>query len=208
MVNAVAIEGQPDELMENLTVAEDWLYEEEGETAEISVYEMKLAALKKPVNVWKRRIRENARRPKAVESFTAVLAAVLAHVDTWNATHPQITEDEVQDVRDKVAEMEAWLLDQQDAQAEVAQNADPVLTLTMIARKQSSLKSLVARLITKPKPAPVEVEEEEEEEEGDDTTTTTTTENDAADATEDAASSVCTLQGSELGPRAHSRRLG
>lgn len=127
------------------------------------MYKGKLAALMKPVNIWKRRLREMTMRPKAIAAFHAVLDAVLAHAATWNATHPQISKEETGDVTDKVSELKAWMLEEIEAQEKLAVNVDPVLTLTAIARKQNSLKGLVARLITKPKPVPVEEDDAEEE---------------------------------------------
>jgi hypoxia up-regulated 1 len=169
----ISTEEQRAELLTLAEEAEAWM-EDDGYDAGLEAFEAKYELMATPAEkVWFR-LKESTLRPATVVSMTTKLGKVEELMTKWNTTMPQVTEEEKQDVLDKVAEVKKWLEEKQAEQAKLAGHEDPAFTSEEIPLQAKPIEKLVSKLSKKPKPKPViKKKEENKTETGNETDTTT-----------------------------------
>jgi heat shock protein 4 len=147
---------------ENIEKVENWLYED-GFDSTKSLYIKKLDELKAHGNPIERRKWENDHRGENCDGIKKQIdfCKNFATQDTEATAH--ITAEEKAEVMAKAVELEKWLSDMMDKQAELNLYNDPVLTCELIQGKSKELQSSTRSVINKPKPIPKKEEKKEEE---------------------------------------------
>ncbi len=154
--------------MEDLEGIEDWLYEDGedgGSDAELSVYQKKRSDMESRVRAIFLRLIELEARPKAVEAARAVIASAAEVMALWPSERPQLSEEDISEVQDVIDSITAWLDEKEAAQKELETTDTPAFTSKEVSNKMARLKNLVARLLKKKRPAPVDPEKEKKEKE-------------------------------------------
>ena len=142
---------------------ESWLYGE-GENTTKSVYQQKLAELKKIGDKLEFRLKESEQRPEAVAQLQEAIKEYQTFLDNANSEqYSHITAEEKQKVADKVTETVNWLNEQSNQQANLAKSVDPVLTSLFIENRKKDLKKICSAIVSKPKPAAPKEEPKKEE---------------------------------------------
>jgi heat shock protein 4 len=150
------------QFVENITTAEDWLYGD-GFDSTKSLYIKKLDELKSRGNPIERRKWENEHRGETCDGIRKQIdfCKNFAAQDTEATAH--ITPEEKAEVKNKAEEIEKWLSEMQDKQAELNLYNDAVLTCQSIHDKSKELQSSTRSIINKPKPIPKKEEKKEDE---------------------------------------------
>jgi heat shock protein 4 len=146
---------------ESIQNAENWLYED-GFDSTKSQYIKKLDELKVHGNPIERRKWENDHRGENCDGIKKQIdfCKNFATQDTEATAH--ITPEEKGQVMAKAEEVEKWLNEMYDKQAELNLYNDPVLTCESIQAKSKDLQSSTRSIISKPKPIPKKEEKKEE----------------------------------------------
>ena len=149
------------QFQESIQNAENWLYED-GFDSTKSLYIKKLDELKAHGNPIERRKWENEHRGENCDGIQKQIdfCKNFATQDTEATAH--ITPEEKGQVMAKAEEVEKWLHEMKDKQAELNLYNDPVLTCELIQAKSKDLQSSTRSVITKPKPVPKKEEKKEE----------------------------------------------
>lgn len=143
--------------------AEEWLYSDEGFDSTKSVYTTKLDDVKKFGTPIERRQVETNARQTTISSLKGSLETYKKFVQSSDDKYAHITDDERDVCRKATNDAESWLYEMIEKQSELAQSADPVLTLNMISMKQKEVADAVNPIMHKPKPLPPKEEPKEEE---------------------------------------------
>ncbi|KAL7544481.1 hypothetical protein ACHAWF_007870, partial [Thalassiosira exigua] len=165
----VTSEEQREATRQSAEDAEEWMFDE-GYGADLATYEAKYAELSGPAEKVFFRVAEMAARPKAIAALTAKLDKITKLVEKWETTMEHITEEERQEVMDKVADAQKWVEEKVAEQEKADPTSDPVFTSEEVPGQTKRIEGVVARLMKKPKPKPPAEEkknETEEEEKGD-----------------------------------------
>lgn len=152
--------------LEKLTELEDWLYED-GASANYTTYDKERKNLSDLFDSLNNRKVQHAERETVAATAEKGLEAYEAKLDDLKTTKTWITDEERQDVTDKIGEIRNWLKEQLDAQAELKLSEDPVFQTADLMKKMAQLKKLFTKVSSKKKPKPPKedkVEEEKEEE--------------------------------------------
>lgn len=140
---------------------EEWLYDE-GETAQKSDYNAKLAELKKTGDPVVFRSDETKNRPDAV----AALKAEIGHWQKVLATPEEtakVEEEGVKKLTKQTQEVDQWLTSELMKQDKMEAFKDPTLTVAMIELKKTELYKFAKKAMT-PKPPPPKPAEEKKPE--------------------------------------------
>ncbi len=133
---------------------------DDGYTADLATYKAKYEELSTPAEKMFFRASELEARPKAIEALKAKLEKVESLMKKWETTMTHITEEERQEVLDKVADVRKWIDEKVEEQEKADQTADPVFTSEEVPGQTKKIESIVSRLMKKPKPKPEEKKEE------------------------------------------------
>ena len=87
---------------------------------------------------------------------------VKIQIEDLKTTKTWITDEERQDVTDKIAEIRNWLKEQLEAQAQLKLSEDPVFQSADLMKKMAQLKKLYTKVANKKKPKPPKDEKSEE----------------------------------------------
>eukprot|EP00211_Chloroparvula_japonica_P005187 CAMPEP_0119128188 /NCGR_PEP_ID=MMETSP1310-20130426/6436_1 /TAXON_ID=464262 /ORGANISM="Genus nov. species nov., Strain RCC2339" /LENGTH=861 /DNA_ID=CAMNT_0007118499 /DNA_START=116 /DNA_END=2701 /DNA_ORIENTATION=- len=156
-------ENVADEYVKNLDATEEWLYEEEAETATKTVFLEKLKALRVTGDRAKSLQFEDSKRPECVSSVQANIDYYVKLADTAEEKYAHIEEEDRAKVRARCQEVQAWLTEKTEAQAKREKYEDPVITVNDLGNKQKELYNYCNPIMSKPKPAPKPEEKKEEE---------------------------------------------
>ena len=109
------------------------------------------------------RLIELQARPKAVEAARAVIASAGEVMALWPSERPQLSEEDISEVQEVIDSITAWLDEKEAAQNKLETTDKPAFTSKEVSNKMARLKNLVARLLKKKRPAPVDPEKEKQE---------------------------------------------
>lgn len=161
-LSEVSTDEEREKIMEDLEGIEDWLYED-GADAELTEYKKKRSDMDKRVDAIFSRQKELELRPKAIAGARAVLEAAGRILELWPTERPQVSEEEIKEVKEVAESVAKWLDEKEKEQAEKENTDEPAFTSGQVSNKMQRLKNLVARLLKKKRPAPKEPEKATEE---------------------------------------------
>jgi len=190
-VAAVTSADIVEKLFEDLEEVEDWLYEEEGENAEISVYKAKKSELSKRINKIFNRIGEMVQLPLTVKAARELIVAVETQISNWTVERPWVSEEEIGLLETQVRTFSTWLDENEEEQKALSPKDDPILTSSSIVNQLEKINFMVEQILKRKKPRPkkpklnkTKVEKEDEKgEEGEGTDENTS--NDSEEPTTD-----------------------
>ena len=167
-VAAVTNQEQRDALQKSAEDAEEWMYDE-GYDADLETYEAKYKELTEPAEKMYFRMKEVGARAEAITAMNEKLEKIVNLIKKWETTMPQITEEERNDVLEKVEVVRKWITEKTEAQAAADPSADPVFTSDEVPLQTKELHTVISKLSRRPKPTPPKEEKknETESEEGD-----------------------------------------
>lgn len=160
-----------------LEETEEWLYDD-GEKVAAAEYTKKVKDLDADLGAILFRVVELKAFPVAVNAAEEYAFSTRELMTEWVGSKPQVTDEERQDVLEKVEELEAWLASAQKKQQAASAYEPPVVTSADVTKQVQGVKKLVATLSKKPKPAPAKTDEKKDE--------NSTTESSGADETKKA----------------------
>lgn len=127
ILSEVSTDEEREKIMEDLEGIEDWLYED-GADADLSTYKERRSNMDKRVNSLFRRHTELQARPKAVAACKAVLTSTEQVLELWPEERPQISEEEIGEVRDVMKEVADWLTEKEAEQEGKSNVESPAFT--------------------------------------------------------------------------------
>lgn len=158
-----ASEPDRESLRSKATAAEDWLYSEEGEEADLATVAAKLSELKVAGDAIANRRRESVARPDATSRFLSAIEEYRLIADSEDEKYAHLGDTDRDTLRGECKTQHEWHKELADKQAELAQHDDPVLTVALIHEHHRTLDNACRPIATKPKPKPKEPEKKEEE---------------------------------------------
>jgi hypoxia up-regulated 1 len=99
-------------------------------------------------------------QPKAIAELSMKLDKIEELMKKWKTTMEHITEEERAEVLEKVGEVRKWIEEKVDEQEKADATLDLVFTSEEVPGQTKRIESIVARLMKKPKPKPVEKKNE------------------------------------------------
>ncbi len=136
-----------------LDSTENWLYED-GFDADVDTYAAKLADLRAVgTPIVKRKI-EAEGREQSIAALLSEIESFRSFIQTTTEANEHLTDADRDVIRSACNKSEDWLREQQAAQGSKALHEDPVLTLSDISGRISSLRGECLPIKNKPKPAP------------------------------------------------------
>ncbi|CEG38420.1 protein heat shock protein [Plasmopara halstedii] len=157
-IKLVTIPEQLESLQKKLTETEEWLYND-GEHAEAAEYKTRMEELKLELDSILFRVAELKELPIAISNAKEYASTTRELVDEWSTSKPQVTDEERNDVVEKLNELEAWLTDSESSQKTAPKHEKPLVTSADVAKKVQSVKKFVVVLAKRPKPQPVKTQE-------------------------------------------------
>jgi hypoxia up-regulated 1 len=155
----VTSEEQREALRKSAEDAEEWLFDE-GYSADLKTFQDKHVELTTPAEKVFFRVAELTARPKAIAELSTKLDKIEDLMKKWETTMEHITEEERGEVLEKVGEVRKWIEEKVGEQEKADATADPVFTSEEVPGQTKRIESIVARLMKKPKPKPVEKKNE------------------------------------------------
>merc|ERR1711871_1263418 len=137
---------------------EDWLYEAEAKTADVTVFKGKHKDLRRLAEPIFDRHVESSKRPEAVASARKTIASVRNKMAEWPEKRPWVNETEIAKVEGLLSVAEKWLDDKEVEQEAMEGSEDPVFRSEDVPKQLSVVAREFERLLKKPKPAPPKVE--------------------------------------------------
>mmetsp|Transcript_50581 Transcript_50581/g.114848 ORF Transcript_50581/g.114848 Transcript_50581/m.114848 type:complete len:1042 (+) Transcript_50581:95-3220(+) len=144
-VQIVSTEDQRDAIRSDLTIQEEWLYED-GYSAKKADFNDKLAGLRAQVDPILKRAREHEERPalrEHIEKSLGTINATLAHVKlnmTW------VAESELEKVHNMTEDFSSWLEGVEKQQSELSLTDEPAYTIADVKRRLSAVSKEAKRL--------------------------------------------------------------
>ena len=155
----VSTEEQREELRKLAEDGEEWLYDD-GYNADLATMEAKYTELSEPAEkVWFR-VKEMTLRPEAIDTMKKKLGKVEELLVKFSESMPQITEDEIADVREKIEAVNTWISEKEAEQASKKPHEEPAFTSEEVPLQSKSMERLITKLMKKPKPKPEKKENE------------------------------------------------
>jgi hypoxia up-regulated 1 len=151
-VKQVTIPEQLEQLEAKLEETEDWLYDD-GDKVDAAEYNKKVSGLEKDLDAILFRVDELKELPIAFNVAKEYAFSTRELVAEWVEAKPQITDEERQDVLEKVEELEAWLVESEEKQTAHPRHETPKVTSNDVAKKVQGVKKFVNTLSKKPVPA-------------------------------------------------------
>lgn len=136
----------------SLDDTEQWLYSEEGEEAQKSVFVEKLNALKAVGDAATRRLFEFEHRDTHLANLANLLATYEEFVQSQDPKFAHIDTSKRETVSRKCQEVQKWLSDAQAKQERLSKCDDPFLTLASIDAKCKELSAVCEPVMRTPKP--------------------------------------------------------
>lgn len=155
----VTSEEQREALRQSAEDAEEWLFDE-GYNADLKTFQEKHVELSAPAEKVFFRMTEMTARPKVIAELSTKLDKIEELMKKWETTMEHITEEERTEVLDKVDEVRKWIQEKVAEQEKADATADPVFTSEEVPGQTKRIETIVARLMKKPKPKPVEKKNE------------------------------------------------
>jgi len=152
-VDKVCSEEEKDKIVEQLTAAEDWLYEE-GESADLSTYRSKLVEVQAYSQQVRFRHTELRLLPEVIAKARESVAFILEKIESWNSTKPWINETDKVSLINRTVSFDEWLKTAEEEQAKLSLQQDPVLTSAEVERKINPVENKFKKLAKTPKPLP------------------------------------------------------
>jgi len=143
-----------EQLLALLTLAEDWLYSEEGEDATKSAYTEKLDSLKIHGDPIVFRWQEYLELPRTAALLRDAINQYMSQATSGEERYSHIEPEKLQSVVEKAATIQKWLEDQLARQAEKPKSQPPVVTTEEIKKKREELVYFATPILTKAKPKP------------------------------------------------------
>jgi len=159
---AYSTDAEREKLLPELQTTEDWLYDE-GDEQKRSVYEQKLAELRKlgdPIK--QRKIEAELLRPEAQSRLEATANEYLVQAKTSLPEYEHIDAAEKEKVVKAAEAALEWMREQIDAQLKLAKSAPAAVFAKDFDAKRTELINVCKPIMTKPKPKPKPVEKKEE----------------------------------------------
>jgi heat shock protein 4 len=133
---------------------ENWLYSDEAEHANKSLFVSKLEELRKYGGPAEERFREADERPGAVSELQSAINEYAALAASTDAAYDHISAEDRGKVQNEVKQVTDWL-GSKVAEQGAKRNTDPVaVTAREIRAKRDSLQFFCRPIMNKPKPAP------------------------------------------------------
>merc|ERR1712048_624220 len=147
-VKKVTEEDWLDTYSATLTDLVDWLYFED-EANEIANVKAKASEIKTKIKSVFLKISESVDRPKSVKAATQLITATRKKMAAWSTNRPQVTEQEKEDLEEKLADLETFLKEKTEAQSKVTPKEEAVFTSKDVATEVKGISSLLKRLLKK-----------------------------------------------------------
>lgn len=148
----VSVEEEREKIVEELTVAGDWIYDG-GLEAETSEFKQRLQKLNTSLSGIELRRREKALRPETVTILRAELDRSRKMVE--NITNIlEVTEEQKQDFLSSCDEIEEWLNEKEEEQSKKALTETPAFLSSDVYQKYSTMAKSLRRLTSSPKKKP------------------------------------------------------
>ena len=186
-IELVSTEEQRAEVLKLAEEAEDWMYYEGGDSADLETYQKKYEELIEPAQAIFDRAKEHTARPEAIKSLNEKLSQIEELMAKWESSKPQVTEEERTTVLDKVETVRKWIAEQEEAQAARKGWEEPAFTSADVPKQTKSLETLIGKLSKKPKPKPEKKEAEDKNETKSDESTTDSSTDETSPKAEDQA---------------------
>lgn len=154
-------QGVSDTFCDTCRTTEDWLYED-GEDAEKSEYNKRLAELKKTGDAVEKRLWESENRPQYINGLRKEISNWESLALSNDEKYAHITEEERQKVKDACSAANSWLSAELAKLEASAKHVDPCITCKQMEAKARELSGVCAPVMNKKKPPPPKEEKKEE----------------------------------------------
>ncbi len=145
-------QADKDKFMPMLDDMENWLYSDEAETANKSMFVAKLDDLKKFGGPAVDRAREADERPQAFKEFDQTIQDFEAFVVSNEERYAHISAEDRAKVQDAVMAAKKWSAEKQQEQSRRAPSEDPVVKSADIKQRKTGLAYDCNLIRNKPKP--------------------------------------------------------
>mmetsp|Transcript_62527 Transcript_62527/g.129902 ORF Transcript_62527/g.129902 Transcript_62527/m.129902 type:complete len:847 (+) Transcript_62527:111-2651(+) len=142
---------------------ENWLYEDEAESANKSMFVGKLQQLKDVGGPAEERYREDELRPLAVEEVQKTVAEYTALAASQEKQYEHIGPEDRAKVQAEVDSVSGWLKSKLDEQQSKSKTQPMVVSSREIRAKKDALIAVARPIMMKPKPLPPKEEPKKEE---------------------------------------------
>lgn len=186
-IAAVSTEDQREECRKLAEDTEDWLYYDDGATADLATMEEKFLELSGPFEKILLRIKENKERPEMVEKIEKQLADIEKLMTKWETTMPHVTDEEKAEVVELVEAVRKTVADKLEEQAAKKPHEEPAFLSKELAVELKPLETKVLKLSKKPKPKPPKKKKEDKNATDTNATETNSTEGEDEEKDEAAA---------------------
>jgi len=160
-LQAYFTEGDRSTFLQKLEDMENWLYEEEAETANKSTFIAKLNDLKVIGGPAEERFREDDQlRPEAVSALEKAIAEYAGLAASTDKAYEHIGAEERGKVTAEVEAATAWLRGKMQEQAAKAKTEAAAVTSKELWARRDAVVAVCRPIMTKPKPAPPKPKEE------------------------------------------------
>jgi len=159
-ISLVSTEEQRTHVLKMAEEAEDCMYYQGGDTADLTTYNEKYEELMAPAKKIFLRLDESTARPAAIAALNDKLGQIEELMAKWETSKPQVTEDERADVLSKVDSIRKWISEQEEAQEKTDPWDEPAFLSADVPKQTKSVESLIGKLSKRPKP---KVESKKEE---------------------------------------------
>merc|ERR1711916_426474 len=154
----VSTDKQRQAVLDLGTELEDWLYEAEAKTADVSVFKGKHKELRRLAEPIFDRHVESTKRPEAVETARKTIATVRSKMAEWPEKRPWINETEIAKVEGLLGVAEKWLDEKEVEQNGIEPSAEAVFRSEDVPKQLSVVAREFEKLLKKPKPVPPKVD--------------------------------------------------
>ncbi|KAI1316494.1 adenyl-nucleotide exchange factor sse1 [Mortierella claussenii] len=146
-----------EKFVEDLSKAENWLYEEGDETTK-SVYAEKLAELQVVGGPVIQRYREAEARPAAARELRESINSLMSQATSSEEKYAHIPEEEKHSIVEKCSKAQTWIENKEERQSMMKKYEVPALTSADIRKQRDDIVYFATPILNKPKPKPVVVE--------------------------------------------------
>jgi len=158
-----ATSSEKEALSARFTETEDWLYGE-GADATKSVYIKKLDELKSLGDPISKRYNEHDNRYEALGAIKSAIENFRMLATSADPKYDHITKEDRDKVTQECSNVEKWVTENMMKQEKTAKNANPVVLVADINKKNQELNKACNTIMNKPKPAPPKEEKKPEPE--------------------------------------------
>lgn len=145
-------EEERNEAVETLIDAEDWMYSDESESANIGTFKAKLLSVRKIGDTILNRIQEASLRPASIKAILEFVKDSKQTASEWSKKKPWITEEETESMHSMLDELKTWVEDKAADQEKKLAHEDPVLQVSEMKKKLEEARRAFTRVHIKSKP--------------------------------------------------------